>query len=156
MIILNLTSPSFVRTWRAPWALKLILPHQKKKKNHYVNRFSSKPWRTSSHVKRFLFNVAFAQNLYLNYFFRGKWIIWKELMSWGEKRAPLHDRGRASEAQRHSSVCREGKYLKSLCLSNLHFKRLQCTFSSFGSPTLSCKSNLFIWIMMHEGHTTGA
>lgn len=160
MIKLTLTPPSFVRTRRALWALKLILPHQK---NHYALTVSPPdPWKTKyTTCVQISIQCSLCPKLLFEFFklfLQVKMNCLRRAHVMGRKTSSITWWRTCVGASKTliSLSAEEGKHLKSLCLSNLHFKRLQCTFSSFCSPTLSRKSNLFIWIMMHEGHTTGA
>lgn len=122
----------------------------KKDRNHYADRFSSEPWRASRHIWRFLCimsNTFIWISKTMRLFFRWNWIHRQELTSWRDRWAPSCDGRRASAAQ--SLIT--GESLSLICVSNTY----NALFPVSVPPTLSRESNLFRWIMKHEGHSRG-
>lgn len=122
----------------------------KKDRNHYADRFSSEPWRASVTSEGFSASRATLSSECLKQcvFSSGEiWIHRQELTSWRDRWAPSCDGRRASAAQ--SLIT--GESLSLICVSNTY----NALFPVSVPPTLSRESNLFRWIMKHEGHSRG-
>lgn len=121
-------------------------PSPKKKKKKIITQIVSPPNHDELNAMYEYLFLFHAQYLYLK--FRNNTHLFcpagngfSETSSCHGEKNELHhmiDDVRRWLKDSHHSVCGAGENHKSLCLNNLHFKRLQCTFSCSGSPTLSC------------------
>lgn len=123
---------------------------EKKRQKSLRGSFLLRTMKGFSHVWGFLCitsNTFIWMSKTMRLFFRWNWIHRQELTSWRDRWAPSCDGRRASAAQ--SLIT--GESLSLICVSNTY----NALFPVSVPPTLSRESNLFRWIMKHEGHSRG-